>query len=317
MKNVGALRDLGLKSKRRFSKDILVVVLMLLPGLTYLIINNYLPMYGLTIAFRDIDYSVGIFNSPWNNFENFEFLFQTDEIWLYIRNTILYNVVFIVLGIVVPIALAILFSNIRNKISKRIYQTCILLPFLMSWVVVSYIAYAFLSYENGFFNSIITSLGGQKIDFYMEGKYWPFILVFFNIWKSIGYNFLFYYAAILAINPSYYEAAKLDGASYWQQLRKITIPCIKTTIVTMFILGIAKVLNSDYGLFYVVTKQCGGGALYDATMTLDSYIFVMVRENANFTQSSAAGLLQALIGFILVVSANAILRKVDPESSLF
>lgn len=319
LKHRGAVKNLGLGNRKRISRDLIAVMLMMLPGLVYLFINNYMPMYGVTIAFREPDFS-NFFGSAWNNFENFQFIFETADIGLYVRNTVLYNLVFLVINVTLPVILAILFCEIRGKISKRIYQTCIMLPFLMSWVVVSYITFAIFGNETGMINGILRSLGMETIDFYQEQVYWPFILTFFNTWKSIGYNFLFFYAAVLAINPSYYEAAKIDGASYMQQVWHITLPGIKTTIITMFILNVSKMFYSDFGLFYLVTNQGGHGALYEVTQTLDSYVYMLLKDpviGGDIYGASALGILQAVLGFILVVSANAILRKVDPESSLF
>ncbi len=319
MKHRGAMKNLGLGSKKRVSRDFIVVMLMMLPGIVYLFINNYMPMYGVTIAFREPDFS-NFFGSKWNDFENFTFIFETSDIWLYVRNTVLYNLVFMVLNISLPVILAILFCEIRGKISKKIYQTCILLPFLMSWVIVSYITFALFSNESGMINGILRSCGMKTIDFYQEQKYWPFILTFFNTWKSIGYNFLFFYSAVLAINPSYYEASKIDGASYMQQVRHITLPGIKTTIITMFILSLSKMFYSDFGLFYLVTNQGGNGALYEVTQTIDSYVYMLLKDpviGGDIYGASALGILQAVMGFILIVAANAVLRKVDPESSLF
>ena len=300
-------------------RDVIIVWCMMLPGVVYLLINNYLPMYGITVAFREPDFS-NFLGSDFIGFEHFTFIFESPDIWNYIRNTVVYNLLFMVLNIVIPITLAILFTYITGKTSKKIYQTCILLPYLMSWVIVSYIAEAFLNAESGMINGIIRQLGGTEIKFYEEEKWWPWFLTFFNTWKGVGYSFLFYYSSILAINPSYYEAAKLDGANFWQQVWHITLPGVKTTIITMFILSISKVFYSDFGLFYLVTKQGGNGALYDTVLTLDSYIYMLVKDpsiGGDYYGSSALGVLQAGCGFVLVVIANAILRKVDPESSLF
>lgn len=317
MTNYLAMR--GLKPKKTATMgNTIVVVLMMLPGVIYLLINNYLPMYGITMAFREPDFSLNnVLNSPFNGFENFKFLFENDQLWLYIRNTVLYNVVFIVLNIVVPVTMAILFTNIRSKTAKRIYQTAILLPYLMSWVVVSYIAYALFSSESGMFNGIIRQFGGKTFDFYSEDAmaYWPFILTFFNMWKGVGFSFLFYYSSMIAINPSLYEAAKLDGATYGQQVRHITLPGIKPTVIMMFILGIARIFSSDYGLFYLVTKN--SGPLYPVTQTIDTFIFNSMMGSGDIVSSSAAGFLQAIIGFVLIVVSNLIIRKLDPDSAMF
>ena len=295
-----------------------MVVLMMLPGIAYLIINNYMPMYGMTMAFKEPDFSLdNVLFSPYCGFDNFEFLFENPMMGKYILNTVLYNIVFLVLNIVIPVTLAILFTAVRNKTAKKIYQTCILLPYLMSWVIVSYIAYALFAGEGGMINGILKSMGKETMDFYSSDAIgmWPFVLTFFNMWKGVGFTFLFYYSSIIAISPSLYEAAKLDGASYMQQVRKITLPSIKPTIIMMFILGIARIFSSDYGLFYLVTKN--SGPLYPVTQTIDTFVFNSLKGAGDLTSSSAAGFLQAIIGLILVVTANLIIRKVDKESAMF
>lgn len=295
-----------------------MVCLMMLPGLLYLLINNYLPMYGITMAFREPDFSLdNVLNSPFNGFENFKFLFENDQLGLYIRNTVLYNMVFLILNIIIPVTMAILFANILGKRIKRFYQTAILLPYLMSWVVVSYIAFALLSTESGMLNGIIQAFGGKKIDFYSEEAlaFWPFLLTFFNMWKGVGFSFLFYYSSIIAIDPALFEAAKLDGASFRQQIRYITLPSIKPTIIMMFILGISRIFSSDYGLFYLVTKN--SGPLYPVTQTIDTFIFNSMIGSGDIVSSSAAGFLQAIIGFVLIIGSNLIIRKVDSDSAMF
>jgi len=307
------------KKKRGFTLGNKILVwIMMVPALLYLFFNNYMPLYGITIAFKELDFSLNnIFASPWNHFENFKFLFETNDIWIYVRNTILYNLVFLVINLIVPVTMAILFTNIRGKRLKTFYQTAILLPYLMSWVIVSYIGFALFSGENGMINALITGQGGEAINFYSKDAimYWPFILTFFNMWKGTGFTFLFYYSACLAISPSLYEAAKLDGATYWQQVRHITIPGIKPIIITMFILGLAAIVRSDYGLFYLVTKN--SGQLYDVTQTIDTFVFNALKGEGDIALSSAASVLQSIVGFVLVVASNLVLKKVSPDNALF
>lgn len=310
------------KSKKKRSKvhrvNAIMVWIMMAPGLLYLLINNFLPLYGLTMAFREPDFSLdSVLFSPFNGFENFEFIFSDPTIWLYVRNTILYNLVFMALNIVIPITVAILFTLIRAKWAKKTYQTCLLFPNLMSWVIVSYIALALFSNENGLINAIIKACGGTGFDFYSEDAqpYWPVILTLFNVWKTVGFQFLFYYSALLGINPSLYEAAKLDGATYWQQVKYVSLPGIKPMIITLFVMGLAGMFRSDYGLFYLVTSNAG--PLYPVTQTIDTFVFNALKGNGDFVSSSAVGLLQSVIGFILIVGANLVLRKVDKENALF
>ena len=305
------------RKKTRITGNVILVLCMMLPGFLYLIFNNFIPMYGITIAFKDLDFSLNnVFASPWCGVENFKFLFESDAIWVYVKNTVLYNLAFMIINIVVPVTMAILFTNVLGKI-KGVYQTLILLPHLMSWVVISYIVFAFLSGENGLLNALIVKNGGERMNFYGEEAIgmWPFILVFFNTWKGVGYSFLFYYASIIAIDASLYEAAKLDGANYWQQVKNITLPCLKPIIIMMFIMALAGIVRSDYGLFFLLPKN--SGQLYDVTQTIDTFIFNALKGNGDLVQSSAASVLQSLVGFVLILGANVLLRKIDKENALF
>ncbi|WP_334293369.1 ABC transporter permease [Lachnoclostridium sp. An169] len=307
----------ALKVRKRFRwKKAVPIYLMVLPGVIYFLINNYLPMAGITIAFRKINYRDGIFNSPFCGLENFEFLFQSGNIQVAIRNTLLYNVAFIIIGTVFPIAVAILFNEIRGKLSQKIYQTAILLPYLMSMVVVSYLVFAFISADNGFINkSILEPLTGESVAFYQEKAYWPFILIFVNQWKGIGFSMILYFSSIIGISPDYYEAAKVDGATKWQQIRYITLPMLKPTVITMFILSVSKIFYSDFGLFYQVPRN--SGTLYEVTQTVDTFVYNALMNQNNIAMSSAASVMQAIIGFILVVAANAVIRKTSEENALF
>ncbi|RHP34344.1 ABC transporter permease [Lachnotalea sp. AF33-28] len=303
------------KKKIRWKK-VIPVYLMLLPAMIYFLINNYLPMYGITIAFRKLDYKLGILRSPFNGLENFKFLFASGNLGPILRNTILYNLVFMVIGTVLPITVAILFNEIRNKWAKKTYQTMILVPHLMSMVIVSYLVFAFLSADTGFINkSIIEPLTGNTISFYQEKKYWPFILTFVHQWKGIGFSMVLYLSTILGISIEYYEAAKVDGATKWQQIRHVTLPLLKPTVITMLILSISKICMSDFGLFYQVPKN--SGTLYSVTQTIDTYVYNALMNQNNIAMSSAASVLQAIVGFILIIAANAFIRKTSKENAIF
>ena len=219
---------------------------MMIPGAVYLIINNYIPMTGIVIAFKQFNYGKGIWGSPFIGFKNFEFLFATKDAWIITRNTLLYNVVFIVLGTACAIAVAILLNEIHSSAAKKIYQTTILVPFLISIVVVSYLVYAFLSTESGFLNkTILPALGLEPVPWYTESKYWPFILILVNLWKGLGYNCIIYYATLVGIDRGYYEAAVIDGANRWQQVVHITLPALKPTIITLTLMAIGRIFYSD------------------------------------------------------------------------
>ena len=297
-------------------KKTIAIYLMMLPGMLYFLFNNYLPMAGITIAFRKINYRLGIWKSPFCGLDNFEFLFSSGSVFTIIRNTLLYNIVFIVLGTVLAIAMAILLNEVRQKYLNRVYQTLVLLSHLMSMVVVSYLAYAFLSGETGYINNtILPLLGIDKIAFYQEKKYWPFILTFVNMWKSVGFNMVIYLAAVIGISPDYYEAARIDGASKWKQITRITIPLLTSTVITLFILSVGRIFYSDFGLFYQVPRN--SGTLYDVTQTIDTFVYNALMNQNNISMSSAAGFIQSVVGCCLVLTANGIIRKISRENAMF
>lgn len=290
--------------------------LMMLPGLLYFLINNYLPMPGIILAFKKVNWRLGIFGSKWNGLKNFTFLLSSGQLATIVRNTVLYNLAFIVIGTVLAIAVAILLNEVRSKAANRIFQTLILLPYLMSMVVVSYLAYAFLSVETGYVNNaILPALGMEPIRFYQEPGYWPFILILINTWKGIGFTSVVYLAAVVGISEDLFEAARVDGASKFQQIFKITLPCLKPTIITMFVLSISKIFFSDFGLFYQVPKN--SGILYPVTQTIDTYVYNALMNQNNPGMSAAAGLFQSVVGCVLVVLSNALIRKVSREDALF
>ncbi len=308
------------KTKKRKTnwKHYLPFYIMFLPGLAYLLMNNYIPLYGLQLAFKQFSYKKGISGSPWIGLKNFKFLFASDDAFIMIRNTLGYNVFWIILNMVLGVAVAILFNEIISKKAKKFYQTAILLPYLMSMVVVAYLVYAFLSADTGLVNnSIIKGLMGKDtgISWYMESKYWPFILTFVNSWKSIGFGMLLYLSSLLGIDSSLYEAARIDGATRWQQICKITIPLLKPTIIMLVILNIGQIFRSDFGLFYQVPMN--QGKLYSVTQTIDTYVYRALLVNNNFGMSAAASFLQSVVGFIFIVTANAIVGKIDKDSTLF
>lgn len=301
--------------KRRFLRC-LPLYFMMLPGCIYLIINNYIPMTGIVLAFKRYHFSTGIYNSPNVGFDNFKFLFTTKDAWVITRNTLAYNLVFIVLGTVLAIGVAILLNEIRAKQAKKLYQTVILTPFLISIVIVSYLVYAFLNTENGFVNnSILEPLGFETISWYSSPEYWPVILVLVNLWKGLGYNSILYYATLVGIDRELYEAAVIDGASRWQQVKHITLPGLKATIIILTLMSISKIFYSDFGLFYQVPMN--QGPLLDVTNTIDTYVYRGLMNSTNLGMTAAAGLYQSFVGFILVISANLIVRKIDAESALF
>ncbi|MBS5326436.1 MAG: sugar ABC transporter permease [Lachnospiraceae bacterium] len=314
---MGKKKRAQLKTKKKINwKRAIPFYIMVAPGVLYLLINNYIPMFGVIIAFKRLNFSKGIFGSEWCGFENFEFLFATKDAWTITRNTIGYNVVFFLIGTVLAITLAICLNEVLSRRASKVYQTTILLPYLMSWVIIGYLTYAFLSGETGLINkSILEPLGINPINFYQDAKYWPFILVLVNTWKAVGYSMIIYYSSIVGISADYYEAARIDGANKWKQIRYITLPLLKPTIITLMILAIGQVFRSDFGLFYQIPRN--SGTLYEATRTLDVYVYQALMQNSDYAMSSAASLYQSVVGFVLIVAANFAVRKYNKQSALF
>lgn len=281
-----------------------------------MIINNYLPMFGIMIAFKDINFSKGLFNSDWVGFKNFEYLFKTSDAWIITRNTILYNAVFILTHTVLAIGIAILLNEIKRKFFSRMYQSIILLPYLMSMVIISYLVFAALSTESGFMNKVVLPFFGvAEISWYNESEYWPIILTVVHNWHGIGFLCVVYLASIISIDPEYYEAATLDGASKWQQVKSVTLPLITPVVTMMTLLAIGRIFRSDFGLFYQVPMN--SGPLSDTTNVIDTYIYRGLIFLGDIGMSSAAGAYQAVVGFILVLLSNYVVRKINKENALF
>lgn len=300
--------------KRKMAWRYRYLYLLMLPGLIYLLINNYLPMAGLVIAFKKVNFRTGIWSSPWCGLENFKYLFATKDAWIITRNTILYNLVFIILGLVVSVALAIFLSEMRSKKMRSLHQGCLLIPYIISYVVVSYLVYAFLG-SNGLINKgSLQEMGKNSVNWYLESKYWPFILVFVNTWKNAGYASVIYLATILGFDDSVYEAAQLDGVTPWQKIRYITIPLLKPTIITLTMLNVGRIFYSDFGLFYQVPQN--SGAILNVTNVLDTYVYRGLLELGDVSMSSAAGLYQAVVGFFVIMAANALVRKISPDDAI-
>lgn len=297
-------------------KKLLPLYIMALPALVYLFINNYLPLTGMVVAFKDFDYSKGIYGSDWAGFRNFLFLFKNSVAFIITRNTILYNVAFIIINTFLGILVAILLSEVTSKKALKVYQTVILLPYLFSIVIISYLVFAFLSTDVGFINKgILEPLGKSTISWYNESKYWPIILPIVNTWKSFGFQATIYYANVISIDKSYYEAAQLDGASKLQQVRYITLVLLKPVIIMMILLAVGKIFYSDFGLFYQVTQN--SGAIYSTTNTIDNYVYRTLIQTGDVGMSAAAGVYQSVVGFLIVLITNLLLRKISPEDSLF
>lgn len=294
-----------------------VLYLLMLPGIVYLLINNYIPMFGILIAFKNYNYGLGILKSEWSGFENFKYLFTTRDAFVMTRNTLAYNAVFIVLNLVLAVGMAILLNEVRNNFARRFYQSAVLLPYFLSAVIVAYLVYSLLNPDSGLVNRYILKTFGldEGIQWYLEPKYWPYIFVITNAWKNVGFGSIIYISAMTGIDPEYYEAATIDGARKWQQVKYITIPLLVPTMVIMTILAIGRIFYSDFGLFYQLPMQ--SGTLSPVANVIDTYVYTSLITMGNVGMSSAAGFYQSVVGFILVLSTNLIVRKISPENALF
>lgn len=289
---------------------------MAMPACVYFIINNYIPMGGLILAFEKYTIKGGIFGSEKVGLDNFKFLFKSADAWIMTRNTILYNLAFIIFGTIMAILVAYFLHEMKNGLSRKIYQTLILLPSLLSIIIVSYLVNALLAGDTGFINMhILQPLGLEPISFYSEQKWWPFILVFVHLWQMTGTSCILYLANMSAIDPGLYEAASLDGANRRKSFLHITLPCLVPTIITLTILSVGKIFNSDFGLFYQVPMN--SGALVDVTQTIDTYVYRGLLNTANMGMSAAACFYQSVVGFALVMLTNALIRRISSENAMF
>ena len=302
--------------KKRARKKNITYMLFLLPGLVYLVINNYIPMMGVFIAFKNIDYAKGIFKSDWIGLQNFRFLFKTRDALIMTRNTLLYNLVFIVAGTVFAIFVAILLCELGEKLSARIFQSALILPYLLSWVIISYIVFDFLSSDTGYLNKAVLEPAGKSfVNWYGEPFYWIFILIFVFLWKSTGYQSIVYMANIAGIDSSIKEAARIDGANKLQEIRYVVLPLLKPTVVVMTLMAIGRIFYSDFGLFFQVPMD--SGALYPVTQTVDTYVYRGLMKLNDIGMASAAGLYQSVVGFVLVLLSNLAVKRADPDNALF
>jgi putative aldouronate transport system permease protein len=288
---------------------------MLVPGLVVFILFNYLPMFGVVIAFKKINYRIGILRSPFVGFENFRFLFATTDAFRITRNTILYNLLFIFCDVFFAIAIAVLMREIWQPGISKLYQTLLILPYFLSMVVVAYLVYGFLNPQYGFFNKTLEALGQKGVNWYNEPKYWPFIIPLTHWWKSLGYKSVVYLASIAGLDKELYEAAVIDGAGKWDQIRRITVPQLTPTMVIMFLLALGGIFRADFGLFYQVPMN--SALLYDVTDVIDTYVYRALTQMNNIGMSSAASVYQAFVGAATVIAANIIVRRIDSTQALF
>ncbi len=293
-----------------------VLYLMMIPTVIFLIINNYLPMLGLSIAFVKYRPALGIFGSEFIGLENFRYFFSTPDFITITRNTVLYNLVYIILDIGIAVVCAIALNEMRKKYAKKVFQSFMLMPFFISWVVVNYIFYSFLSVDKGFINTTVMEfLGLPPVQWYRATKAWPFILVFAQLWRYTGYNTILMYAGLMSIDETLYEAALVDGASKFKQIFKITLPQLSPVIIVMFLMLVGRIFYADFGLHFQVPND--SGALYPVTDVLDTYVYRSLRRMGNISMAAAAGFYQAVVGMIIVVVANKVVKRFDDTKSLF
>lgn len=288
----------------------LPLLLICLPAIIYLICFHYLPMFGVVIAFKDYNYFDGILGSDWVGFKYFEYFFTSNDAAVILRNTILYNVVFLFLKQFLCVLVAIFLYEISSRTMIKVYQSSILLPNFISWVLVAYIGYALFSSNTGLINSIF----GLDISWYGTPKYWPYILTIFEMWKGVGMGCIIYYAALMGLDSSLFEAASIDGANRFQQIVKISLPSIIPTICIMLILGVGGIMGGDFGLFYQVPRN--SGALYPVTDVISTYVYRGL-QNGNMSQTAAVGLFQSVVGLILVLITNTTVKKINSENAMF
>ena len=304
----------------RTLRENFIFLLMVLPGAAWLILFFYIPVFGNIVAFKDYHitgegFIDSVMKSKWVGFDNFKFLFSSKDAYIITRNTVLYNLGFIFLGLIVSVGIAIIFSELRSKRVVKVLQTSMLFPYFLSWVIISLFTDAFLNVDKGLVNHILTSLGMKAINFYSELWIWPALLLFLGIWKGFGYSSVMYYATIMGIDPTYYEAATVDGASKWQRIRNITIPQLSSLITVLTILAVGNIFRADFGLFYQIPHNAG--ALYSVTNVIDVYVYNGLTKSGDIGMTAAAGLYQSVVGLVLVLISNIIARRIDKNAALF
>lgn len=299
---------------KRFKSSIPLTI-MAIPALVLMFLFKYLPMAGTVLAFKKFSVQKGIFGSEFIGLKNFEFLFKSADALIITRNTLGYNIAFIILDLAAAICMAIALNELLNKRRAKLLQTVFMAPYFMSWVVVSFIAFALFSSDDGLLNHLLNNFGIESINWYSEKKYWPFILVLFASWKTAGYSTVMYLGTLVSIPNDYYEAAIMDGATKWQQIKYITLPCLKIMMIVLTTLAIGRIFYSDFGLFYQLPRN--SGPLFDTTNVIDTYVYRGLKETSNIGMSAAANLYQSVIGFICIFVSNLAVRKIDKESALF
>lgn len=291
------------------------LTLLALPMIIYIFIFNYLPMPGIVLAFQDYTYTGGLFGSKWVGLSNFEYIFKSSDAFRIVRNTIVYNVINIIVGNIGALLVALMMDRVVHKWQVKTFQTLMFLPYFISWVVVSYMSSIILEYDGGILNEALALFGKDPISWYMTPNAWWFIIPIANLWKGIGCSAIVYYGFILGVDNSLYEAAYIDGATEWKKMVYVIIPMIRPAIILNLIMSIGGLMRGDFGLFFYLTKDTG--MLYPTTDIIDTYVFRGIRKTGDISGPAAIGLLQSVVGFLLVVSSNKIIKWLDPENKMF
>lgn len=314
-----ASKAVKLNKKRSLNRshliDNLQFLALSLPTLLHIFIFCYIPMFGIIIAFKFFRFDLGIFKSPWVGLKNFTFFFTSQDAWRVTRNTIGLNFLFIVGGLVCSVIFALMMFELKKRVFIKTYQTISILPSFISWVVVGYMTYAVLEPTKGLLNNVLLIFGVDKIQWYSEPGYWPLILLITSLWHGVGYGSIIYFAGLMGIDTEYFEASALDGATKLQQIRYISLPFISPLITILTILAIGRIFRSDFGLFFNVTRNLG--VLYPTTDVIDTYVYRALMSIGDIGMSAAVGLFQSIVGFILILFTNYIVRRIEPENSLF
>jgi len=282
--------------------------------LLFIIVFSYIPMFGIIIAFKNYRFDKGIFGSEWVGFKNFEMLVKSNDFLNVTRNTLVLNFLFIFTGVIAAVALALLFFELKSRTKTKIFQTIFITPNFLSWVVVGYMAYALLHPEYGMMNSILNFFGIESVDWYTTPKAWPLILAIASIWKVAGMDSIIFYSGLMGIDMELFEAAKIDGANRWQIIKSIVLPCLVPLISVVVILKIGNIFRADFGLFYQLTRD--QGQLYSVTDVVDTYLYRMMKITGNMGVSTAIGLLQSIVGTVMVIITNYFSKKINPDSGL-
>lgn len=314
-KNPAASRKSGLRGLSRDLRKNRIYLILLLPAVLYVLIFSYAPMVGVVMAFEKYNFSLGIFHSPWVGLKNFRFLTVSNKLWPLTRNTLLYNLAFIVVGMVMEVGFAIIINEMRCRWFKKVFQSFIFLPYFISWVIASAVVQTMLDYDTGLISRIVKSLGMDMVNVYVDKRPWPFLLVFFRMWKGVGYGSIIYLSAITGIDSEMYEAAEIDGANSWQKMFSITLPSLIPTMVIMFLLACGQIFRGDFGMFYQLIGN--NGVLLEIGDILDLYVYRAMAGNGNLGYGAAAGLFQSLLCFVTILTANFIVKKIQPDYTLF